>query len=291
MVLIARRSRKRAGVRFCRRGVDAEGNVANFVETEQIVQMANIVSSFVCIRGSIPLFWKQDMTDWTQLKPKLSLASNEPVVSAYPPSSSATLLTGSMASAVGCAKPCGAPADARASGGAVPAGGGQGAGCEPGALSSHAGLSVEAGAAVSVASYKSGARGEEAAAVHSGETSARLVVDDAGGDAGAVGGAGQVGAPARDTFAVEAGSTVEGGHARGGRDGRKDGKEGAKLRLNRHDLGLAKHFDELLGVYGNVFVLVTLRRHPLSASACVASLFVCSSGWRGACESCEMTHT
>lgn len=74
LVLIARRSRKRAGVRFCRRGVDAEGSVANFVETEQIVQHSNVLSSFVCIRGSIPLFWKQDMTDWTQLKPKLRYA-------------------------------------------------------------------------------------------------------------------------------------------------------------------------------------------------------------------------
>ena len=36
MTLVARRSRKRAGVRFCRRGVDVEGNVANFVETEQV---------------------------------------------------------------------------------------------------------------------------------------------------------------------------------------------------------------------------------------------------------------
>ena len=37
LVLVARRSRKRAGVRYSRRGVDAEGNVANFAETEQII--------------------------------------------------------------------------------------------------------------------------------------------------------------------------------------------------------------------------------------------------------------
>eukprot|EP00960_Hanusia_phi_P078146 768786-Hanusia_phi.AAC.5 len=79
--LIARRSRKRAGVRFFRRGIDDEGNVANFVETEQarcavllqVVQVANMISSFVCVRGSVPLFWKQESSDWTQLKPKLDL--------------------------------------------------------------------------------------------------------------------------------------------------------------------------------------------------------------------------
>mmetsp|Transcript_41112 Transcript_41112/g.129144 ORF Transcript_41112/g.129144 Transcript_41112/m.129144 type:complete len:954 (-) Transcript_41112:51-2912(-) len=71
--LIARRSRKRAGVRFFRRGIDDEGNVANFVETEQVVQVANMISSFVCVRGSIPLYWKQESSDWTQLKPRLDL--------------------------------------------------------------------------------------------------------------------------------------------------------------------------------------------------------------------------
>ena len=36
MILISRRSRKRAGTRFNARGVDEDGLVANFVETEQI---------------------------------------------------------------------------------------------------------------------------------------------------------------------------------------------------------------------------------------------------------------
>lgn len=36
MLLVSRRSRLRQGTRFTRRGIDAEGNVANFVETEQV---------------------------------------------------------------------------------------------------------------------------------------------------------------------------------------------------------------------------------------------------------------
>ncbi len=34
----------RAGVRYCKRGVDSAGNVANFVETEQIVRAGRAVS-------------------------------------------------------------------------------------------------------------------------------------------------------------------------------------------------------------------------------------------------------
>ena len=37
-VVISRRSRDRAGLRFQRRGLDDEGNVANLNETEQIVR-------------------------------------------------------------------------------------------------------------------------------------------------------------------------------------------------------------------------------------------------------------
>lgn len=37
----------RAGVRFYRRGLDAEGNAANFVETEQILQYKDSRCAFV----------------------------------------------------------------------------------------------------------------------------------------------------------------------------------------------------------------------------------------------------
>lgn len=36
LLLVSRRSCLRQGRRFMRRGIDAEGNVANFVETEQV---------------------------------------------------------------------------------------------------------------------------------------------------------------------------------------------------------------------------------------------------------------
>ncbi len=41
------------------RGCDASGDCANFVETEQVVEHAEFVSSFVMTRGSVPLFWSQ----------------------------------------------------------------------------------------------------------------------------------------------------------------------------------------------------------------------------------------
>lgn len=58
-VLISRRSRCRAGIRYYRRGVEPSGNVANFVETEQIVCNEGTLYSHVQIRGSIPVFWVQ----------------------------------------------------------------------------------------------------------------------------------------------------------------------------------------------------------------------------------------
>ncbi|KAM3178932.1 hypothetical protein ACTXT7_001608 [Hymenolepis weldensis] len=58
--LISRRSVKRAGTRFYARGVDHDGNAANFVETEQIIYIPpGHIFSFVQIRGSVPLYWNQ----------------------------------------------------------------------------------------------------------------------------------------------------------------------------------------------------------------------------------------
>ncbi|KAL1738648.1 SacI homology domain-containing protein, partial [Schizophyllum fasciatum] len=89
IVLISRRSRYRAGTRYFRRGIDSDGHVANFVESEQILLAKNDQEegipgspfigvsdfdngwrdpfsdpayaklSFVQIRGSIPLFWAE----------------------------------------------------------------------------------------------------------------------------------------------------------------------------------------------------------------------------------------
>ncbi|KAM6082271.1 synaptojanin-2 isoform 2-T2 [Chlamydotis macqueenii] len=57
--LISRISCERAGARFHVRGVSDDGHVSNFVETEQTIYLDDDVSSFVQIRGSVPLFWEQ----------------------------------------------------------------------------------------------------------------------------------------------------------------------------------------------------------------------------------------
>lgn len=63
LTLISRRSTNRAGFRYLRRGIDEEGNVANSVETEQILSSTDWhtspTHSFVQVRGSIPLFFTQ----------------------------------------------------------------------------------------------------------------------------------------------------------------------------------------------------------------------------------------
>ncbi|KAJ3374956.1 hypothetical protein GGF31_005678 [Allomyces arbusculus] len=63
--LITRKRVHRVGTRYHSRGIDAQGHVANFCETEQVVtyhvptERATHVRSYVQIRGSIPLFWRQ----------------------------------------------------------------------------------------------------------------------------------------------------------------------------------------------------------------------------------------
>ena len=59
VALISRRSCDRTGTRYNCRGVDDEGNVANFVETEQILTYGGKMYSFVQIRGSVPVYWEQ----------------------------------------------------------------------------------------------------------------------------------------------------------------------------------------------------------------------------------------
>ena len=64
ITLVSRRSIKRPGLRYLRRGVEEEGHTANSVETEQILSKASWaptekVYSFTQLRGSIPLFFSQ----------------------------------------------------------------------------------------------------------------------------------------------------------------------------------------------------------------------------------------
>lgn len=59
MTLISRLSCRRAGTRFNSRGIDDDGNVANFSETETIFTTDRLCYSYVQCRGSVPLFWEQ----------------------------------------------------------------------------------------------------------------------------------------------------------------------------------------------------------------------------------------
>ncbi|OUC43138.1 hypothetical protein D917_09975 [Trichinella nativa] len=57
--IISRISSERMGTRFNVRGVNDFGNVANFIETEQVIFYNDNVVSHVQVRGSVPLFWDQ----------------------------------------------------------------------------------------------------------------------------------------------------------------------------------------------------------------------------------------
>ncbi|KAG2553697.1 hypothetical protein PVAP13_9KG541700 [Panicum virgatum] len=58
-----------------RRGADAEGYAANFVETEQIMQSKGFTASYVQVRGSMPFLWEQ-IVDLTY-KPSFDIVRQE----------------------------------------------------------------------------------------------------------------------------------------------------------------------------------------------------------------------
>ncbi|THH08331.1 hypothetical protein EW146_g9035 [Bondarzewia mesenterica] len=102
ITLIARRSRHFAGARYLKRGVNDEGNVANEVETEQIVSEALTTpfyypaqrsnaqegpgrrlnpnyTSYVQYRGSIPIYWTQEQNSMSPKPPiEMSLTPSTP---------------------------------------------------------------------------------------------------------------------------------------------------------------------------------------------------------------------
>ena len=107
MVLITRRSRHRAGTRYFSRGIDEEGHVSNFNETEQIIVLNDSTSglggfaggggmqngkvggsggkevqimSYVQTRGSVPVYWAEVNT--LHYIPKLQIRGVETAVSA-----------------------------------------------------------------------------------------------------------------------------------------------------------------------------------------------------------------
>ncbi|KAK8049479.1 Inositol-1 4 5-trisphosphate 5-phosphatase 1 [Apiospora phragmitis] len=60
LTVISRLSCKRAGTRFNSRGIDDDGHVANFVESETIYwSPSGTLFSYVQVRGSVPVFWEQ----------------------------------------------------------------------------------------------------------------------------------------------------------------------------------------------------------------------------------------
>ena len=60
LTLISRLSCRRAGTRFNARGIDDDGKVANFVESETVFyHPSSLCFSYAQIRGSVPLFWEQ----------------------------------------------------------------------------------------------------------------------------------------------------------------------------------------------------------------------------------------
>jgi phosphatidylinositol 4-phosphatase len=65
--LISKKDVRRPGRRFIVRGIDKEGNVANFVETEHIITVHDQsdtmkVATYIQTRGSIPALWSQKPT-------------------------------------------------------------------------------------------------------------------------------------------------------------------------------------------------------------------------------------
>lgn len=61
--LISRLGWKRAGTRFNTRGVDDDGNTANFVETETVFSTEQHCVSYVQVRGSVPCMYSPPLSN------------------------------------------------------------------------------------------------------------------------------------------------------------------------------------------------------------------------------------
>ncbi|KAG0337041.1 inositol polyphosphate 5-phosphatase [Podila horticola] len=70
--VISRLSSRRAGTRYNTRGIDDNGNVANFVETETILSNPEWCFAYTQIRGSVPVFWEQQGLQLASHKIQLS---------------------------------------------------------------------------------------------------------------------------------------------------------------------------------------------------------------------------
>lgn len=73
--LLSRRCTRRLGTRMWRRGANLEGDTANFIETEQLLELEGFRCSSLQIRGSIPLLWEQIVD--LSYKPQLRIIQHE----------------------------------------------------------------------------------------------------------------------------------------------------------------------------------------------------------------------
>ncbi|XP_051131684.1 phosphoinositide phosphatase SAC8 isoform X2 [Andrographis paniculata] len=73
--VLSRRCTRRLGTRMWRRGANLEGDTANFIETEQLLEFEGHIASFLQVRGSIPLLWEQIVD--LSYKPRLNIINHE----------------------------------------------------------------------------------------------------------------------------------------------------------------------------------------------------------------------
>ncbi|KAF9665218.1 hypothetical protein SADUNF_Sadunf16G0099700 [Salix dunnii] len=78
VTLVSRRCTRRLGTRMWRRGANLEGDAANFIETEQLLELEGYRSSLLQIRGSIPLLWEQIVD--LSYRPSLRIISHEQTI-------------------------------------------------------------------------------------------------------------------------------------------------------------------------------------------------------------------
>ena len=107
--VISRKSKLRAGTRFNTRGLNCDGDAANFVETEQLVWDGEQLCSYVQTRGSVPVLWAQHVD--LRISPRIVFNCDEPARDG----AAAASASASAASASATAASSGAPGCASAS--------------------------------------------------------------------------------------------------------------------------------------------------------------------------------
>lgn len=72
-LLISRISRYRAGIKSRRKGVDALGHAAVEVESELIAMTVSEIASFVQVRGSVPFFWEEKVSEESTMRTNIEI--------------------------------------------------------------------------------------------------------------------------------------------------------------------------------------------------------------------------